>query len=55
MAPLLQDEKDETSSKFDNKEKGNILQKQFVSVFTKEPNTELPVLDKKMKWSGTKY
>ena len=25
----------------------NILQKQFVSVFTKEPNAEVPVLDKK--------
>ena len=55
VASLLQDEKDETSSKFDDKEKVNILQKQFVSVFTKEPNTELPVLDKNMKWSVTKY
>ena len=45
MAPFLQDEKDETSTKFD-KQKANILQKQFVSVFTKEPNAEKPVLDK---------
>ena len=47
VAPLLQDEKDETSTNFDDKEKANILQKQFVSVFTKEPNAEVPVLDKK--------
>ena len=45
--PLLQDEKDKTSTKFDNKENANILQKQFAIVFTKEPNTEVPVLDKK--------
>ena len=47
VAPLLQDERDETSTKLDDKEKANILQKQFVSVFTKEPNAEVPVLDKK--------
>ena len=46
MAPLLQDEKDETSIKLDNKQKANILQNQFVSVFTKEPNAEEPVLNK---------
>ena len=47
VVPLLQDEKDETSTKFDDKQKANILQKQFFSNFTKEPNTEVPVLDKK--------
>ena len=47
MALILQGEKDETSTKFDYKEKANILQKQFVSVLTKEPNAEVPVLDKK--------
>ena len=47
VAPCLQGEKDENSTKFDDKEKANILQKQFVSVFTKEPNAEVPVLDKK--------
>ena len=47
VAPLSQDEKDETSTKFDDKEKANILQKQFVSVFTKEPNAEVPILNKK--------
>ena len=66
VARLLQDKKDETSTKFDEKEKTNILQKQFVSIFTKEPNAEVPVLDKKTEvnlpniniteeWSGTKY
>ena len=66
VALLFQDEKDETSTKFDDKEKANILQKQFVSVFTKEPNAKVPVLDKKtevnlpyiiitVKWSRTKY
>ena len=44
---LLRDEKDETSTKFDGKKKANIIQQQFVSVFTKEPNAEVPVLDKK--------
>ena len=38
VEPLLQDENDETSTKFEDKEKANILQKQFVCVFTKEPN-----------------
>ena len=33
--------------KFDEKEKANILQKQFVSAFNKETNAEVPVLDKK--------
>ena len=42
MAPLLQGERDETSKIFDDKEKANIL-----SVFTKEPYAEVPVLDKK--------
>ena len=47
MAPFLQDEKDETLTIFDDKEKANILQKQFVSVFTREPNAEMPVFGKK--------
>ena len=51
MALLLKDEKDETSTKFDNKEKANILQKQFVSVFKKESNAEETVLDKKTEVS----
>ena len=47
VTPLLQDEKDKTSTKFNDKEKENILQKQFFNVFTKEPNAEVPVFDKK--------
>ena len=47
VTPLLQDEKDEISTKFDDKVKANILLKQFDIVFTKEPNAEVPVLDKK--------
>ena len=47
MVPVLQDEKDKTSTKFDGKEKTNILQKQFISVFTKEPKAEVPVLNQK--------
>ena len=47
MAPPLQDEKNETSTKLDEKENWNIIQKQFFSIFTKEPNAEVPVLDKK--------
>ena len=46
MVPLLQDKKGETSTKFDDREKANILQKQYVSAFRKEPNAEVPVLDK---------
>ena len=47
VAHLSQSEKDETSTKFDGKEKENIRQKQFASVLTKEPNAEVPVHDKK--------
>ena len=36
-----------TLTKFDDKEKVNILQKQFVSVFKEEPNDEVPVFNKK--------
>ena len=34
-------------TKFDDKEKANIVQKKFVSVFTKAPNPEVLVLNKK--------
>ena len=49
MAPLLQDEKDETWKRWknDDKEKVNILQKEFINVFTKEPNAKVLVLNKK--------
>ena len=47
VAPCLQGEKDENSTKFDEKEKSNFLQKQFVSVFTKQQNARVSFLDKK--------
>ena len=47
VAPLLADTKDKTSMKFQDKEKANILQKQFVSVFTQEPNSEVPDFEKR--------
>ena len=50
VVPLLQDEKDETSTKCNDSGKANILQKQFVSVFTKEPNAkEFPLSIKRLK------
>ena len=42
VAPLLEDPKDKDSTKFEDIAKANILQKQFTSVFTKEPEGELP-------------
>ena len=46
VVPPLHDDKYETSTKFDDKGKANILQKQFVSVFTKKKlNGEVPILD----------
>ena len=45
IVPPLQDEKDGTSTKSDEKKKVNILQKQFVGVFTKQPKAEVPALD----------
>ena len=50
VVPLLQDKKDETSTKCDDSEKANILPKQFVSVFTKKPNAkEFPLSKKRLK------
>ena len=42
IAPLLENPKDKNSMKFTNDEKANILQAQFSSVFTKEPNSNVP-------------
>ena len=36
MAPLLENEKNKSSFRFDDKDKTNILEKQFSSVFTHE-------------------
>lgn len=42
IAPLFENINDKSSIRFDNKEKADILQKQFTSVFTREPDTLLP-------------
>ena len=42
VAPLLTDPEDKNSLVFDDKEKANILQNQFSSVFTKEPLHNIP-------------
>lgn len=44
VAPLLADPKDPKSLCHDDKEKAEILQKQFVSVFTREPAGPTPRL-----------
>ena len=53
VAPLLADNKDKESTKFDNKEKSDILQKQFASVFTRDPEGDIPTMkartEKKIK------
>ena len=47
VGPLLADNSDKTSIKFDDKEKADILQDQFCSVFTKEPEGTLPHFPKR--------
>ena len=47
VAPLLKDVKDKNSAQFDDVEKANILQDQFSSVFTREPEGETPSLNKR--------
>ena len=44
IAPLLLDPEDKDSLKFDDKEKANILQDQFFSVFTQESCSNIPRL-----------
>ena len=44
VSPLLDNENDKASTKFDDKEKADILQKQFSSVFTCEPKGDVPQL-----------
>ena len=44
VAPLLSDHKDSSSMKFDETEKANLLLNQFSSVFTREPEGEIPRL-----------
>ena len=47
VAPLLKDLKNKSSLKFKDKEKANILQKKFSSIFTKEPEGTIPTIDKR--------
>ena len=47
VAPLLEDNKDPESARFEDQDNANILQKQFSSVFTREPDTDIPKLNKK--------
>ena len=47
IAPLLENINDKKSIKFDDNEKANILQKQFSSIFTQEPEEEMPSLNKR--------
>ena len=42
ISPLLSSPNDKNSIKFDDKDKADILQKQFCSVFTKKPDDDLP-------------
>ena len=46
VAPLLEDKNDKTSLRFADDDKARILQKQFTSVFTKEPTGDIPSLGK---------
>ena len=45
ISPLLRDKKNPNSLKFDDKEKAEILQDQFCSVFTQEQDGELPAME----------
>ena len=47
VAPLLADKNDINSTKFDDKEKAEILQQQFSGVFTREPEGDLPPFQKR--------
>ena len=47
VAPLLADVKDPDSTKFDDKDKADILQKQFAGVFTREPVDDIPTMEPK--------
>ena len=45
VAPLLEANDEKESTKFEDEKKANILQKQLSSVFTREPEGEIPKLD----------
>ena len=48
VSPLLKDIKDKKSLTFNDEGKADILQNQFSSVYTKEPQGELPIFDKRV-------
>ena len=47
VSPLLQDKKNQNSLRFDDKQKAEILQNQFCSVFTQEQHGSSPALEKR--------
>ena len=47
VAPLLSDPKDSNSMKFDDTDKANLLLNQFSSVFTSEPEGEIPRINQR--------
>ena len=49
VAPLLSDPTNKDSLKFEDTEKANTLQKQFSSVFTKEPDGDIPRISRRCK------
>ena len=49
VAPLLENSKNPDSAKFEDKDKADILQKQFSSVFTREDTENIPLLEKRSK------
>ena len=51
IAPLLANSEDKTSLRFDEKSKADLLQKQFLSVFTKESADDVPKLGKRTESS----
>ena len=51
IAPLLKNEKDDTSMKFDDESKAEILSDQYSSVFTKEDLCEIPRIESRTESS----
>ena len=47
VAPLLENNNDKCSTKFSDSDKANILQKQFSRAFTREPEGDIPSLQKR--------
>ena len=49
MAPLLENEEDKNSLKFDDETKANILQNQFSKVYTRETQGKVPSITARSK------